>query len=393
MSCAKSISVSLSWGCMLLSGGLALAAPQVTTLKIPNSGYRPQVILDGQGTLHVVYTQMDKRGELFYIQRKAGQEEFTRPIKVNSTPGCAAGFNMTVGKGRRVHVIIRPTAIYSRDRLKRRPKFRDLKYMLYCRLNDEGTAFEDERDLSGTTFGFEGVGTLLADGKGMVRAFWHGLSKPGPESTRQIFLAVSEDEGKTFTGPQAVEMDVEGACACCSMQGTMDAEGNLYLGFRNSEKSLTKDSYLLTSKDGGRRFKGTLLDPWANAGCPGSTYSLTSGSSGVYVAWRTRSEVSFARGGAKPERIDAPTSSRRSRSPVVVANSRGDVLFAWSEAANLVQLKSGGDLAWVIYDRNGNPLSTKKTLPAAVARWSLPAAYAKPDGDFVIYFDGPGAGR
>lgn len=393
MKCATWFPASLSWGCVLLAGGAALATPRVTTVRTPDSGYRPQVVLDGQGTLHIVYTRMEKekRGELFYTKREAGHEEFSPPIKVNSTPRCAAGFNLTVGKGGRVHVIIRPNAIYSRDKLKRKPVFNDLKYMLYCRLNDEGTGFEDERDLSGETFGFEGVGALIADGKGTIRAFWHGLSEPGRENTRQIFLATSTDEGETFTSPKAIPMDVEGACACCSMQGIMDAQGNLYLGFRNSEKSRTKDSYLLTSRDAGKRFTGTLLEPWANAGCPGSTYSLTSGASGVYIAWDTLGEVSFSRGGAKPERIAAPTSRMKRRSPVVLANSRGEVLFAWSEAASLGQLRTGGNLAWVIYDRDGKPLSKKGTLPGGLAQWSSPAPYAQPNGDFVIFCDGPGA--
>lgn len=390
MSCFRSLVRTSLCGWLLLVGRAVSGGPEVKVVKMPESGYRPHAVLDRDGTLHIVYARIEERGELFYIRRKAGREVFSRPIKVNSTPGCAAAFNMAVGRGGRVHVLIRPTAGYSRDRLGRKPVFNDLKYMLYCRLDDASEHFEDERDLSGETFGFEGVGTLIADGKGTVRAFWHGLEKAGPESSRQIFVAVSRDEGKTFTRPLAIQNDATGACACCSMHGTMDDAGNLYLGYRNSEKSLSKDSYLLTSKDGGKTFTGTLLDRWPGAGCPGSTYSLTAAPSGVCIAWNTKSEVCYSRGKAKPDRIAAPAFGKTARAGVVVANSRDEVLLAWTEAARPAQFRTAGDLAWVIFDREDRPISKKGTLPGAVARWSVPAAYAEPDGDFVILYDGPG---
>ncbi len=377
---------------MFLASGMTFAAPEVATMKMPRPGFRPQVIRDGEGTIHLVYASLEKRGDLLYTRKKEREEEFSEPIKVNSTPGCAAAFNMAVGKKGRVHVLIRPNAIYSRNILKRKLKFIDLKYMLYCRMNDQGTRFEKERDLAGETFGFEGVGALIPDGKGTLYAFWHGLTQPGPESTRQVFMAKSENEGRTFAKTRAIQGDVKGACACCSMHGTMDAEGNLYVGYRNSEASLTKDSYLLTSRDGGKTFTAAFLDPWANAGCPGAIYSLTSSPSGVYVAWSTLSQVYFSKGVENSERIAAPIGKgKKSRSPVLVANAKGDVLFAWSEAANARQFMNGGDLAWQVYDRDGKPIAEKRVLPASVARWSFPAAYATADGDFVIIYDGPGS--
>lgn len=378
--------------CASLLQGVIAAAPEVTAMKAPNEAWRPQVVLDAAGTVHLVYTSMDEsaRGDLFYVRRKEGEKEFSTPIKVNTAPQCTAAFYMAVGKGGRVHVFIRANARYAAEILKRKLKFIDLKYMLYCRLNDEGTAFEEERNLAGETFGFEGSGLLLPDGRGTVYAFWHGLGEVGPERSRSIFMAKSEDEGKRFSKGIAIEKRAEGTCACCPLHGAMDAEGNFYIAYRNSEASLTKDSYLLVSRDQGKTFTETLLDPWAEAGCPGANYSVTTTAAGAYVAWRTRHQVYFSMAGEKSRRIAAPIGENQSRSPVVVASSKGHLLFAWAEGTGAAHFQQGGDLAWQIYDAEGRPISEKKVLPSTIARWSSPAAYATPEGDFVILYDGAG---
>lgn len=363
------------------------AGPSVEAIRIAPQVYRPQAVVDAAGTLHVVHALHGKnnRGELRYIRRRAGETEFSKPISVNSTPNCAAGFNMAVGPKGRVHVVIRPTAGYSMKKLGRKVKFNDLKYMLYCRLNDEGTAFEEERDLSAATFGFEGVGAVLAGSDGTVYVFWHGLAEPGPENTRKIFHVESRDEGRTFGAPAASKSDVIGACQCCSMQGLLDDQGHIYVAFRNSHGGLVnKDSYLMTSTDRGRTFKGKMLSAWPVAGCPGSTYSLAAGPHGVAVAWDTMGKVSFALGNGK--QIDAPTGDLNARGPIVATNARGETLFAWSETET--NFRNGATLAWCVYDKDGNPLMEKQTRPFGVARWSTPTAFVKPNGDFVLLHDG-----
>lgn len=259
--------------------------------------------------------------------------------------------------------------------------------MLYCRLNDKGTAFEPERDLSGSTFAFEGVGAILANDKGTVQVYWHGLSKPGKEPTRRIWLAKSDDEGKTFTKPTPIENKVTGACACCSMQGTIDEAGKIWLVYRNAEEDFSKDSYVLTSQDNGKTFTAKRLGHWPEAGCPGSVYSLATGKNGTLVTWDSRGHVFWAKVEDKLKKNVAPT-KRRSRAPVVATNAKGEVLFAWAEASNPRQFREGADLAWQLYDKDGKPISKKQMIPKVLTRWSFAAVYAKPNGDFIILHDG-----
>ena len=82
-----------------------------------------------------------------------------------------------------------------------------------------------------------------------------------------------------------------------------------------------------------------------------------------------------------------PVESRRTQRQ----NACGDILFAWAEAKDGRGFVQGATLAWQVFDKHGHPLTEKQTRARAVARWSMPAAYARPDGTFVLLHDGPPA--
>ena len=88
--------------------------------------------------------------------------------------------------------------------------------MLHSRLNDDGSAFEDEANIIGNTIGFEGAGAIVADqNSSTVYAFWPGQTEPGPEMGRDMYMAVSRDEGKNWSAPQKLDIDIKGNCRCC----------------------------------------------------------------------------------------------------------------------------------------------------------------------------------
>lgn len=379
---------------LLLGCGIPSAvAQQVTPVHLPDDVYRPQIVVDAANTTHLVYANKTIKGDLYYRKLEAGRDGFSEPIKVNSTPNCAAGFNMALGKDNRVHVVIRPTAPYFKDKLQRAPKFVDLAEMLYCRLNDDGTAFEPERDLSGATFAFEGVAAVLADEHDNVLVYWHGLEAMGPETSRKVYLAKSTDAGRTFSAPQPITVDPIGACACCSMQGALGPDGTVYLVYRNSLEDGAKNTYLLKSHDG-LAFDAQLLEEFPNAGCPGSVFALAVSPQHVYAAWDTEGHVGFAQAGEGIHKIPAADGERPSRTPALAINANGDVLFAWSQATNPQRFMQVADLAWQVFDKNGHAKSDRKHLmDGAVALWSMPAVAVKPNGDFLIFHDGPGPAK
>lgn len=61
--------------------------------------------------------------------------------------------------------------------------------MLQSRLNDDGSAFEDETNIIGKTIGFEGAGAIVPDqNSAKIYTFWPGQTEPGPEMEPRPFL-------------------------------------------------------------------------------------------------------------------------------------------------------------------------------------------------------------
>src|SRR6266851_2131939 len=86
-------------------------APQVRLLRTPDSGIQPQAAVDAKGVVHVIYFKGDpKGGDIFYVRREPAQNDFSRPLPVNSHPhtamaiGTIRGAQLAVGKNGRIHV-------------------------------------------------------------------------------------------------------------------------------------------------------------------------------------------------------------------------------------------------------------------------------------------------
>lgn len=52
-----------------------------------------------------------------------------------------------------------------------------------------------------------------------------------------MYMAVSEDEGKNWSVPRKLDIDIEGNCRCCPIQAIMDAKGNMYVVYLNSVRT------------------------------------------------------------------------------------------------------------------------------------------------------------
>jgi hypothetical protein len=369
------------------------AEPAVKLLKAPEDGFRPQVEVTPDGTVHIVQGSTTAKGDLFYIRYNPESGAFTDPIRVNHLEGITAAFDMTVGKDGRIHVLIRPNPTYLRMMMpeKEKLKFFDLKYMLYTRLNDEGTAFEDLRDLSHSCIGFEGVGSVVTDGKGTVNIFFHGQTvEEFDEEGRVIYRVTSTDGGNTFSHPTPIKTDSVGSCQCCPMAGLWAKDGTIYLAYRaatGKAENSKKPSVLLASKDGGKTFSHITLEEWDKAGCPGSAYSLSEGKAGIFVGWRTEGTVKYANIATADTPVDSKITAN-TRIPVVVANGTGDVLFVWSAMPENLE-KGASHIVYQVYDKDGNAISEKGVIRNGGAKsFGHAAAWANPDGSFTILYDG-----
>jgi hypothetical protein len=232
---------------------------KVTLLPVPNGGIQPQAVTDAKGMLHLIYYKGDAgAGDLFYTRRETGQERFSDPIRVNSRPGSAIavgsvrGGQIAIGKGGRIHVAWNDSGKAGGEGV------------LYARLNDSGTAFEEQRNLLQTTSIMDGGCTVAADDAGNVYVAWHGIKtgdEPG-EVRRKVWVARSVDEGKSFSAEAAAWAKPTGVCPCCSMRAFAAGQGSVNALYRSATDGVDRDIYLLASTDQGKNFQGTLIHNW-----------------------------------------------------------------------------------------------------------------------------------
>ena len=134
-----------------------------------------------------------------YVKHTPGRKQFSDPVNVlREASGMAASFNMTVGKDGRVHVFTRPNSKYSKKEMgaetydaifKSKARFFVLRFMLQSRLNDGGSAFEDETNIIGKTIEFEGAGAIVPDqNSAKIYTFWPSQTEPGLEMEPRPFI-------------------------------------------------------------------------------------------------------------------------------------------------------------------------------------------------------------
>jgi hypothetical protein len=350
----------------------------VTTIRVPDGGIQPQVV-EKDGIVHLLYfSGAAEKGDLYYVTSHDYGQTFSKPLRVNQTSrsamavGNIRGAQLAIGKNGRVHVAWNGMSATPSP-------------MLYARLNDAGTAFEPERNVIHSSYGLDGGGSLAADSQGGVYIFWHApLPGTKGEQNRRVWLAKSADEGRTFQ-PERVAFDNPvGACGCCGMKAYADDAGAVHVLFRAADKVVNRDIWLLTSTDHGQTFTGTDVSRWNIGACVMSSEFFTAASGGLFAAWESEKQAYFGRvvNGKVEKSIAAPGTPVNRKYPVIAGNARGETLFAWTEG---MAWKKGGTAAWHVYDKDGNP-EVAGGKAEGVPVWSLVAAFARPDGGFVVIY-------
>ena len=365
--------------CVMLMTLNVQVGDNVILLKTPHRGIQPQAVVDAGGTLHLIYFKGEPRaGDLFYVKRPTGQEQFSEPIQVNSVPGSAIaigtvrGGQITVGKSGRVHA-----AWNGSD-----PN----NGMLYARINDAGIAFEQQRNLMRVSAIPDGGCTLAADTTGNVLVAWHAM-KAGErgEDRRKMWIARSADDGKTFASETPAWQEPTGCCGCCSTRGFADKNGNMHFLYRSAKGGDQRDIYLLSSAKGITEFQGKRLHSWKINTCPMSTFAMTEGPNGIAAAWDTDGQIFTTT--IKPDSTftrpqPAPGLGRARKHPSVAVNAQGQTMLVWAEGTGW---QRGGTLVWQVFDKDGKPTESSGRLDEGIPVWGLPTVVAIQDTFFLIH--------
>ena len=325
-----------------------------------------------------------------YVKSKDWGGTWSSPIRVNSHVGSALalgtirGGQMAIGKNGRIHVAWNGSAEVASEGPMNPEAGKRGAPMLYARMNDPGTGFEGERNLMTRTFGLDGGGTLAADVSGNVYVAWHGktVGAAKGEAGRQVWLAASRDDGKTFEAERSAWNSPTGACGCCGMAMFAEASGTVRALYRSATDNVHRDIYLLSSVDHAQSFDGRKLHTWDINACPMSSMDFAEAGKDVVGAWETGGQVYFeeiARKGAAP--VSAPGAVGGRKHPRVAIGPTGDVLMVWTEGTGW---QKGGSLAWQKFSATGT-LESSRSGVAGVPTWSFGAVVSGPRGFTVVY--------
>ncbi len=353
---------------------LQAAATEVTVERVPEDGLQPQVAVQVDGTVHLVYlTGKPDGADIRYTHRALAAAAWAAPVTVNSIRhsamaiGTIRGAQIALGKGGRVHVV------WNGVGKKGEPAGAPLYY-------SRGLAgkFEPQRTMNEGTLHLDGGASIAATDKGAVFVVWHAALPEGKsEADRLIFINRSADEGVTFSSPAPAKGVPAGVCPCCSLNAFMASDGSLLTLYRNASAKAQRDITLLTSSDG-EAFTSRVLDPWPIAACPMSSAAIISASNGTRAAWETNATIYTAMLDQKTGPV--ALSKGQARHPAMAFNARSETLVVWSIGTGW---QRGGELGWAILDATGRPTEKRGTSPE-VPVWGHTAAYADAAGNFVI---------
>jgi len=363
-------------------GGTPREPVDVTLARVPLGGLQPEVAVDGQGTVHLVFLVGEpSAADVFYARSTDGGRTFSEPVQVNSQPGSAIatgtvrGAQVAVGRAGRVHVVWNGSSGVG-----------DMG-MFYTRSQSSGTAFEPQRNVMTTTKTLDGGGSIAADVDGRVFVAWHAnlLDGPDGEEDRRVFLARSIDDGATFDTERPVSDPATGVCGCCALRLTQTSDA-LQVLYRAATDLVHRDIYSLTSYDQGQSFLSDRLDGWEIGACPMTSSSMAASASGMWRAWETDGEIHVSVAGpAGTVATVVPSGEGESRGrkhPRLASLPDGATLLVWTEGTAWAR---GGSIAWQVFDSGGQPVGRAGSADGLPV-WSFAAAVPRPDGGLTILY-------
>jgi hypothetical protein len=390
--------------------------PTVRRASVPDGGIHPQALTDSKGFLHLIYFKGEPRhGDIFYARSDDGGVSFTAPLRVNSQPDSAViigrirGPHLALGRDDRPHV-----AWMGSDRAE--PKVKKTPPMLYTRLNDARDGFEPQRNVIQRYPGLDGGGSVAADREGNVYVAWHAPEHPGggahghgkqnpqtahaagekghvrpashggDEEDRQVWIARSRDDGKTFDPESAAIPKKTGVCGCCGLNIAAAEGGRVFIAFRSAKAMVNRDIHVLASKDFGETFEIVAVDPWKVGKCVMSTAAFAHRGADVLAAWETEEQVRLGvltEGIAPRGPLAMPGPAAGRKHPSIAVNKRGEYIVAWAEGMGW---NKGGTVAWQVFDPEGRAVKGQAGRFDGIQPWSVPTVCVAPDDRFLVAF-------
>ena len=250
---------------------------------MPKPPKSPHAAVGADGTAYVAFGSGD---DIYVAASPDGGRRFAPPVRVGSAGKLALGMR----RGPRVAVAGRSVVVSTI--CGRQGGGRDGDVVAW-RSADGGKSWQGPVTVSGVPGAArEGLHAMEPGPGGEVACAWLDLREKGTT----LFCAVSKDGGKTWGQNRVVYRSPDGTiCECCHPSLAFDGRGRLYAMWRNWLGG-ARDMYLARSEDGGRTFGGAQKlgeGTWPLNACPmdGGMLAAGAGGAAVTTVWRRRREM------------------------------------------------------------------------------------------------------
>lgn len=121
--------------------------------------------------------------------------------------------------------------------------------------------------------------------------FHHHQEENKPEPNAELYFAVSNDNGKTFSPNKRL---AENVCPCCKTSLLTTNDGRIYASWRQVLTGEFRHIAVASSTDNGNSFSSPVIvsdDKWQISACPVSGASLANSNGDLNVVWFTAGEA------------------------------------------------------------------------------------------------------
>lgn len=371
--------VSLVAKIQIVLGVILLAGPSlsgaVRRVEVPGGGVSPDAAVSPSGA---VFLAFGKNQSAFLTVSRDGGRTFTPPKQLNASSnkvlvGHERGPKIAIGRDGSIHVV------WVDEKNTR---------VEYTRSDSEGTSFSPPQNLRDPGADVDEA-TIAADDSGNVLVTW--LDSRGPSDAENpvslpVFYVESRDDGKTFSPNLLLRTEPPiRACSCCAHETKALSSGEFALAFRGAYHNV-RDLFMARIKLGKGEPQVTVHrvkdQGWHFEGCPmsGPFLDRAATPAPLWAAWMSDGRVYYAQSSDNGREFGDALTNGLSREPptnhpIVLANDRGQILFAW---------EAGGDIHWQVSDRTGKVLDSGDA--GVLTEKSKASGFVDRDGDFNLVF-------
>lgn len=297
----------------------------------PHNPQQPQVAVDAEGSIHVVYGIGDFAR---YCRSDDGGKSFGKPVDLPSA------HVMSLGMRRGPRIVVSDKSICVTVIGGKHGKGRDGD-LWAVRSVDGGKTWTGPVQVNDTADSArEGLHAMCIGSKGEMCCVWLDLRNGNTE----VMASISTDGGGTWGKNVLVYKSPDGSvCECCHPSVAIDSRGRIHAQWRNAVSG-ARDIYVATSTDGGKTFgQASKLGTgsWPLDVCPmdGGAIAVVAGDK-LASCWRRDKMVFLSLDGEREERLlgvgEQPWIAATDAGPFVVwLKKRGDIAYLHKPGSEL----------------------------------------------------------